>query len=176
MSFVEALEQGLMWACEDYTKIASGWLGSDVKPKEDQIKCALYEAFRAAEYHVHVEPSHESDTRCDLIVKQGNGSHVGVEIKTAWAATNWMVKPSEQERNWKYDIEKLKMLIKDDSIKKGYLIVLLASEKDSPAEKKLRDMIQTLPACRKSRVGPVPITPWNGLDMLQFFVVTVKPA
>ncbi len=172
MSVAKIIENGLVLAEKDYSRIAKLKVKFDVKPKEDQVKCALYKAFCDNGYLVHIEASYaKNGERCDLLAIKENKNFVAIEIKTAWAGKGWVNKPVEQVLSWLTDIEKLRGLIKDRRTLKGYFILCFAYENGSKSEAALRKEIYKLP--KLVELAPVKIEKWNGLTELQFFVVEV---
>lgn len=80
MSILKAVHAGLDRAGKDCVKI-SGLQGLDVKPKEDQVKCALYRELSSRGYLVHVEARYPlGNQRCDLVViDEENDRSVAIE-------------------------------------------------------------------------------------------------
>ncbi len=163
------LKQGIGYALGDYCRLSEKPLGIDVKPKEDQLKCALYRAFTETGHVVHVEGGYaRAKGKCDLMVAI-DGSHkpIGLELKTAWAATRWNNKPPEQAAKWANDYEKLRSL-PDRGFGAGFFVLLFAYAADTAAEESLRAMIDGL-GNPDLRTEPRAITLWNGLDSLECF-------
>jgi hypothetical protein len=171
MPVYTSIKAGLKYAEADYVSIAERGR-FDVKPKEDQIKCALYRSFREAGFLVHVEAGYQRKAgRCDLFAACGSGkSTVAIEIKTAWAGTGWTNKPAQQRRSWEVDIDKIQALAGGDWANCGYFILCLAYEKGSTSELRLRDEVSTLGG---ELLPPFVLADWNGLNEAQFCVVKV---
>ena len=143
MTVLDIVQRGLEFAKHDYLRIAASKT-FDVKPKEDQIKCALYRAFSEREYLVHVEASYARNSgRCDLVVSK-DSKNVAIEIKTAWAGCGWVNKPNEQAESWLKDIDKLSALQEDENINTGLFIICFAYEHDSHGETQLRQKINEI--------------------------------
>lgn len=161
---ITLLRQGIDYALDDYCHLAERPLGVDVKPKEDQLKCALYRAFTEAGHVVHVEAGYErGGAECDLMVAMR--PPVGIEIKTAWAATRWNNKPPDQAETWTKDYGKLRSL-PERGFGAGFFVLLFAYAAGTNAEASLRAVIADLgrPAlCTEPRA----ISLWNGLDSLE---------
>lgn len=171
MRHLEVIQAGLIQAEQDYIRI-SETINYDVKPKEDQIKCAIYHKFCDNKYLVHVEARYpEASQRCDLIViDQSTNERVAIEIKTAWAGQGWINKPTEQASAWRADIEKLLALQEKGWVDSGYFVLCFAYEEDSPSEIKLRSEIETLGG---KWTAPFSIINWNGLNKIQFLILNV---
>ncbi|HEX2580535.1 MAG TPA: hypothetical protein VHL08_00985 [Dongiaceae bacterium] len=130
MNFLKSLKNGLIDASKDYMSISSRDL-RDVKPKEDQIKCALYAHLRQGGYSVHVEGAYQSRGRCDLRAYQNDGSmgDILIEIKTAWAGPGWVNKQDEQFSSWEEDCGRLRDAIAERDAESGVFILFgFASE------------------------------------------------
>lgn len=171
MSALKCIHAGLVQAEQDYVRISEAER-YDVKPKEDQIKCALYRAFCDNKYLVHVEARYPgAGQRCDLIViDQSTNERVAIEIKTAWAGQGWVNKPAEQSSSWRADIEKLLALHEKGWVESGYFVLCFAYEDGSLSEGKLRAGIETLGG---KWTAPFSIANWNGLNKIQFLVLNV---
>jgi len=170
MSIETIIENGLKYAQEDYLKIALGKF-NDVKPKEDQVKCALYRSFSEANYLVHVEASYARNAgRCDLVAIAKKKDYIAIEIKTAWAGTGWVNKPKEQASSWKKDIEKLKSMKKSGFAKHGYFVLSFAYEQSTKYHQQLHTEIQALNGIE---LPFFQIEDWNGLNAIQFCIVKV---
>ncbi|WP_442113654.1 hypothetical protein [Pseudomonas sp. NUPR-001] len=171
MSVQGLIEKGLRYAQADYVSIAERER-FDVKPKEDQIKCALYRSFCEAGYLVHVEASYQRNRgRCDLYAVCGTSkTRVAIEIKTAWAGNGWTNKPGEQQSAWEADIQKIKGAEGTQWADSGYFILCFAYERGSAHEHRLRERMlglggQCMPAFA--------LADWNGLNEAQFCLVNV---
>lgn len=171
MSTLKSIHAGLTQAEQDYIRI-SKFINYDVKPKEDQIKCAIYRALCDSKYLVHVEARYpKASQRCDLIaINLSTDERIAIEIKTAWAGRNWVNKPKEQASTWRADIEKLLELQENGWVNSGYFILCFAYEEGSPAERKLRGEAKTLGGTWST---PFSISNWNGLNKIQFLVLDV---
>lgn len=171
MSIVKHVENSLYLAAKDYESIAK--LGNDkfdVKPKEDQVKCALYKEFTDSGYLVHVEASYARNKgRCDVIARKGK-STVAIEIKTAWAGVGWVNKPSEQASSWSLDIDKLLSLRESGSATHGFLIICLSYQKGSKWEEVLKSEVYKLDV---QSYPSFKIQEWNGLTEIQFYLIEV---
>lgn len=166
------IKVGLDAAIADYQQIAMAQ-HHDVKPKEDQIKCCLYKAFKDAGRLVHTEAAyHRNGGRCDLMVL--GDPTVGIEIKTAWAAPGWQNKLSEQVQDWLTDIEKLKANKDAFGGWSSYFVLLVASQDKSTPQTNLLEKLAELQGqypCEPS--APCKIEEWNGLNTLQYFVFKI---
>ncbi len=171
MSVHRLIETGLKYAEADYVSIAQRGR-FDVKPKEDQIKCALYRSFREAGYLVHVEASYERNAgRCDLLAVCDSGkSTVAIEIKTAWAGQGWTNKPDEQQRSWDTDIQRIQGLEGGQWAGSGYFVLCFAYEKGSTWEQRLRERVVSLGGVLLPAFA---LVDWNGLNEAQFCLVKV---
>ena len=171
MSVVKSIYAGLSQAGKDYVRISEA-KNCDVKPKEDQIKCAIYRALCDNKYLVHVEARYpDADQRCDLIaIDQSTNERVAIEIKTAWAGRGWINKPTEQASTWRADIEKLLILQKNGWVESGYFVLCFAYEEGSPSEGRLRVEIEGIGG---EWTVPFSISSWNGLNKIQFMVLNV---
>lgn len=158
------LIHGVHLAMDDYCRIAERPLGVDVKPKEDQLKCALYRAFSEAGKLVCVETGYErAGGKCDLVVAMRRP--VGLELKTAWASTGWKNKPAEQAKSWNRDLERLATLA-DKGFGAGFLVLMFAYEAGSKPEAVLRAKTNDL-GKPSLHTEPRKLTLWNGLDRLE---------
>lgn len=167
------LIKGIDYALADFEQIAKGRLGRCVKPKEDQLKCAIYRAFSEAGYVVHVEPSYErAGGECDLIV--ADTKPIAIEIKTAWGGTTadgWQNKSSEQHGDWLKDISRLDSLSRD-TYQAGVFVLLFAYEEGSDGEELVRAKIAKLqPAYFRSKI--IDIGNWNGLNKAECSLIQV---
>lgn len=163
---INLIRQGIDYALDDYCRLAEKPLGVDVKPKEDQLKCALYRAFTEAGHVVHVEGGYErGGAECDLMVAMRRP--VGIEIKTAWAATGWNNKAPEQADTWHKDLDKLKTL-PAKGFGTGFFVLMFAYAAGTAAEETLRAVIADL-GRPTLRTEPRELTLWNGLDSLECF-------
>lgn len=172
MDVLNIVRHGLEYAKTDYLQIAA-LEKFDVKPKEDQIKSALYRSFSEHNYLVHIEASYtRNGGRCDLVASK-NGKKIAIEIKTAWAGSGWVNKPNEQAESWLKDVRKLMTLQADDSVKAGLFIICFAYEHNSKGEVQLRQKINEVIQAIKPELEPFEIATWNGLNNIQFFVYQV---
>ncbi|WP_433884694.1 hypothetical protein [Pseudomonas vranovensis] len=171
MAIERYIQDGLKYAEADYVSIAKRGR-FDVKPKEDQLKCALYRSFCEGGFLVHVEAGYARKAgRCDLFAASSSStSSVAIEIKTAWAGNGWINKPAEQQRSWEMDINKLRALEGGDWANAGYFILCFAYEKGSLPEVKLRKSVSALGGVLSA---PFVLDDWNGLNEAQFCVVKV---
>ena len=170
MSIEKIIESGLKYAQEDYLEIALG-IFNDVKPKEDQVKCALYRSFSEENYLVHAEASYERNKgRCDLVAISNKQDYVAIEIKTAWAGTGWVNKPKRQASSWMKDIDKLNSMKKNGFANHGYFILCYAYEQSTKYHEQLYTEIKEL---KGEELPIVKIEDWNGLNTIQFFIVKV---
>lgn len=171
MNVSEILWSGLKFAEQDYSAIAGSQV-TDVKPKEDQIKCAVYHAFSNQKYLVHVEKGYSRNGgRCDLIAfNKAKTKSIAIEIKTAWAATGWVNKPKDQEKSWRYDIGKLKSLRKNRQVTSGIFVLCFIYEDGCRSEKNFRQKISKLQGIASK---PIQIKWGTDLNRLQFIVCTV---
>ena len=155
---------GMKVAVADYVKIAKLSWRLDVKPKEDQLKCAIYHTFSEARHLVHVERAYErGGGECDLVIASSNP--VAIEIKTAWAGKGWCNKPKEQAETWDADIRRLQGL-RPQSFSAGYFILLFAYESDTRAEMSVREKLSTL-GTPTIHISPTEMNEWNGLNRLE---------
>lgn len=170
---IETIRRGLDYAAKDYGLIAL-LDHKDVKPKEDQIKCALYRALSEDGYSVRVEPSTSRDgCRCDLLAVRGADS-VGIEIKTAWAGSGtWVNKYVEQSRSWAADIERLKELSQEQAASAGYFVLGFVHERGSRAEATLRQHIAAMEGDAVVEPVSLDLPNWNGLDSMEFHVMRI---
>lgn len=166
---IALIRQGIDYALVDYCRLAEKPLGVDVKPKEDQLKCALYRAFTEAGHVVHVEGGYErGGAECDLMVSMRRP--VGIEIKTAWAAASadgWKNKPGYQTSTWSEDIRKLRTLA-ERGFGSGFFVMLFSYQAETVGEKTLRGRMSGLGRpviCTEPRG----LTLWNGLDTLECY-------
>lgn len=174
MTDISNIAEGLALAERDYKLIAKNGTQKDVKPKEDQIKCALYKVFNDKGYLVHVEASLDtSRERCDLIAYKGRSHVVAIEIKTAWAGVGWVNKPAMQASTWVADIQKLIKLRKNEYVTHGFFILCFCYEKNSNGENGLRKEISNIFKLGYFEFKPIKIKSWNGLNEIQFFVLEV---
>lgn len=171
MPVIKCIENGLSLAAKDYERIAKlGDIKFDVKPKEDQIKCALYKVFSDSGYLVHVEASYaRNKDRCDMLARKGR-STIAIEIKTAWAGVGWVNKPIEQASSWNLDIDKLLSLRESGSATHGFLIICLSYQKGSKWEEVLKSEVNKLDA---QSYPSFKIQEWNGLTEIQFYLIEV---
>ncbi len=163
------IESGVKYACNDYVAISQ--FGSfDVKPKEDQLKCAFYRAFSEANFIVQAEAALErKGARCDLLVI-GENKRVAIEFKTAWAGDGWVNKPPAQQKTWLADINKLKNLREKQFADIGFFILCLIYQKESIYEKKIKDAMNNLFEHDPEFISvPTEIKNWNGLNHFQVF-------
>lgn len=171
------LKTGLAYATEEYKQLAelhSDDQICDVKPKEDQLKCALYRAFAERGYLVHVEASYERNgEECDLIASKSGEATIAIEIKTAWAGKGWINKPKEQAASWRKDIEKLNALRHGNTAKadEGYFILCFAYEKDSLGEQAVRRELSELDI--NNCMDSFSICDWNGLNAIDLYTVRI---
>ncbi|TWA74049.1 hypothetical protein FBZ82_10162 [Azospirillum brasilense] len=170
---IESIRHGLDYAAKDYGLIAL-LDHKDVKPKEDQIKCALYRALSEDGYSVRVEPStSRGGCRSDLYAVRGDDS-IGIEIKTAWAGSGkWNNKYTEQSNSWTADIERLKDLCQGQAMSAGYFVLGFVHERGSRAEATLRRHIAAMEGDAVVEPVPMDLPNWNGLDSMEFHVMRV---
>ncbi|GLR81389.1 hypothetical protein HUE56_06275 (plasmid) [Azospirillum oryzae] len=170
---IETIRRGLDYAAKDYGLIAL-LDHKDVKPKEDQIKCALYRALSEDGYSVRVESStSRGGCRSDLLAVRGDDS-IGIEIKTAWAGSGgWNNKFSEQSNSWTADIGRLKDLCQGQAMSAGYFVLGFAHERGSRAEANLRRYIAVMEGDAVVEPVPMDLPNWNGLDSMEFHVMRV---
>jgi len=168
---------GLTYAREDYKRLAELHPNKqicDVKPKEDQLKCALYRAFAERGYLVHVEASYERNGgECDLLASKSGEATIAIEIKTAWAGQGWTNKPKEQAASWRKDIEKLNTLRHGNTAKadEGYFILCFAYEKGSQGEQAVRRELSELDT--NNCMDSFSICKWNGLNAIDLYTVRI---
>lgn len=95
----------------------------EVKPKEEQLRSAMYRHYSNQGFLVHVEAGYpESGAECDLRVAGRNGGRERwIEIKIAWGGKGWNGKPGELAAGWEGDLCKLRHLAPEGS--KRYLVV-----------------------------------------------------
>lgn len=117
----------------------------EVKPKEDQIKCALYAALKNSGAVVHVEATYNGEHKqvCDLRAKFGETYH-WIEIKTAWAAPGWVNKLNEQVGTWCKDIERLRGVEPGPNAAEAYFVLFVFYGRDSPAAKAMLSVVEEL--------------------------------
>lgn len=161
---IALIRQGIDYALDDYCRLSEKPMGVDVKPKEDQLKCALYRAFTEAGRVVHVEGGYaRAKGKCDLMVAMRKP--VGLELKVAWACTSWNNKPPEQAATWVRDYEKLKTL-PDKGFGAGFFVLLFVYSANTVAEGSLRTVIADFgKPCLCTE--PREINLWNGLNTLE---------
>ena len=183
------IKRGLESAASDFVSIAEigQFAGKrrfdshifDVKPKEDQVKCALYRAFVDDGYLVHVEAGYITpyDTgRCDLIAVKDD-YRIAIEIKTAWAGGGWVNKSEEQARSWHRDVSKIETLIMEKLIDSGVFVLCFIYECACTAEYLIRDKISEIfKAESDPLIQEVILNHWNGLNRMEFFVLNVMPS
>jgi len=177
---VEAfIRRGLDLAIEDYCSVAA--LGTDdVKPKEDQIKCALYHVFRSIGYRVHIEAAiTRNGQRCDVRVVAPGDKSIVIEIKTAWAGKGWNNKPNEQGSSWRKDIDKLAALpaFNKSQVVDRFFVLLIASQ--DGYDTRLSDQVKALQGpgvdCLQDAKTSI-IENWQGIDQLKYLLFRVHPA
>lgn len=166
----DALRTGLMLAKSNYIDI-SKLSHLDVKPKEDQIKCAIYRALSECGDLVHVEASlSRNGERCDLFAVSGE-IRSAIEIKTAWAGKGWVNKPVEQSATWDYDIKKLTSLHESELADSCYFVLCLAYELGS----KWEEVFKAEALKRECElVDDFEISNWNGLNRIAFYIKQVN--
>jgi hypothetical protein len=170
MTFIEKLSNGLRYAKSDFSKLSS-LDHHDVKPKEDQVKCALYRALSEEGYLVHVEAAcARNGERCDLFAVALDGHRAAIEIKSAWGGVGWVNKPLEQSATWKADIEKLLALQENENADSGYFVLCLAYQFESRWESVLKNEVQNIGG---KQVLDFEISEWNGLDRISFYIKKV---
>lgn len=165
----QILERGIAFAFDDYRRIAERPLGIDVKPKEDQLKCALYRAFIEAGHMVQVEGGYKRGRdKCDLMVAMREP--VGLELKTAWAGDpdeGWQNKPDDQAKTWHKDLDKLNTL-PAKGFGAGFFVLLLAY---LPGSRELPAMRERVAKLGEPFIATEPraIPSLNGLDTLECY-------
>ncbi|WP_374385276.1 hypothetical protein [Dongia sp.] len=177
----KAIERLIMKALEasgkEYQRIVEAGT-FDVKPKEDQIKCAIYSSFREEEYLVQVEAATaRHGKRCDLRIIGKAGDSIAIEIKTAWAGVNWNNKPIEQGSSWLKDVKKLSSLADfgTSAIVDRFFVLMVASQDD--CDKILASQIEALKNCGATclkETKKIGINNWNGLNRLTFYLFRIK--
>jgi hypothetical protein len=177
---VESLiRRGLDLAIEDYGGVAA--LGTDdVKPKEDQIKCALYHVFRCIGYKVHIEAAiARNGRRCDVRVVAPGDKSIAIEIKTAWVSKGWNNKPKEQGDSWCQDVDKLATMTAfgKSEVVDRFFVLLIASQDGYDA--RLSDQVKRLQApkveCLQATKKSI-IENWQGINQLEYLLFRVHPA
>ena len=100
---VQAIEE----AIADIQRISS-FDPNERLPKEEQIRCAMYNAYRQRDLVVHAEAGYPAtQCECDLRVHGQLMPETWIEIKTVWSGAGWVNKPVEQVRGIQSDFEKL---------------------------------------------------------------------
>ncbi|MFV3128688.1 hypothetical protein [Niveispirillum sp. KHB5.9] len=121
----ESIKRGIEYSSNDY-KALSERECRDVKPKEDQLKCALYRSLAEDGYLMHVEARNfHGNSRIDLLGYKGKRTFA-IEIKTSWCATGWANKYAEQRGKWISDIDRVSVLLRDGHIDFGFFVLALA--------------------------------------------------
>lgn len=95
----------------------------EVKPKEEQLRSAMYRHYSNQGFLVHVEAGYpDCGAECDLrVAGRKGGRERWIEIKTAWGGKGWNGKPGELAAGWETDLSKLRQLAPEGS--RRYLVI-----------------------------------------------------
>lgn len=95
----------------------------EVKPKEEQLRSAMYRHYTNQGFLVHVEAGYpDCGAECDLrVAGRKGGRERWIEIKTAWGGIGWNGKPAELAASWEADLNKLRKYAPEGS--RRYLVV-----------------------------------------------------
>jgi len=171
-----ALKTGLDFSLADFQYIARVPNRHDVKPKEDQIKCAIYRALVDSGHRVHIEAAYErSGKKCDVRATRRNNT-LWLEIKTGWAGTGgWVNKLREQIAAWQGDIKRLVRVGEPDQ---KLFVLFLFTQSGAPCAIRAVDAARKVGRSHELILdsGPTKLPVWNGLDEAQYFVWRIRKA
>lgn len=168
-SLIKNIKIGIDYAVDDYRRIASLKI-RDVKPKEDQLKCAIYRSLSEAGYLVHVEArDFQGYSRIDLLSYKGRKTFA-IEIKTSWCGPRWVNKYAEQAGKWVADISRISDLMVNGHINDGLFVLALAYREGYSGLDNMRMQIDGLTNVKLLHQCETVIDEWNGLDKIEFLV------
>ena len=129
-------------------KSLSSYAPKERLPKEEQIRCVVYDYYKQNSEFVCVERNYEDvdagkTEACDLLIYLKNGKKRYIEIKTCWYGSYFTNKLKEQKTNWENDIERLRRAKINPDITCHFILIGLIERKQK-SKTKLEESVNSI--------------------------------